>query len=117
MNITALNNITPYTVNNSLINDSTQIGTNLISNANTQSDGYFGLGLMIAIFLFLMIILMAEQEVFRFGFISAFIASSGITLLIGIIMLISNISSSFNHVMWFAILFIIGLLAKYYENK
>lgn len=117
MNLTQLNNITPYTVNNSLINDTTQIGSNLISNANVQSEGYLSLGIMIVIFIFILIVLMAEQDTFRFGFIGSLIAASGIALLAGIIMLVSDIGTSFQHVMWFAILFTLALLGKYYEGK
>ena len=117
MNISALNNITPYTVNNSLINETAEIVPNLITNANVQSQGYFGLVIMIIIFLFLLIILQSEAEVFRFSFMSSLVFSSGIALLVGIILLISDISSSFQHVMWFAIVFIIALIGKYYENK
>ena len=117
MNLTALNNLIPYTVNNSLINETSQIGINLAVNANTQTQGYFGLGIMIVVFILLMIVLMAEQEIFKLGFLNSLVASSGISLLIGIILLISDISSSFQHVMWFAIIFIIALLGKYYENK
>jgi hypothetical protein len=117
MNISALNNITPYIVNNTLINDSKEIGTNLVSNANVQTQGYFGLGIMIVIFLVLLIVLMAEQDVFRFNFLAALVASSGLSLLVGLILLVSDIGTSFQHVMWFAIVFIISLLAKLYENK
>lgn len=117
MNITALNNITPYTVNNSLINDSTQIGVNLVSNANVQSQGYFGLALMIILFAMLMIVLMNLQDVFRFDFLSALSFSSGAALLLGMIMLVSGLSSSFGHVLWFAIIFILSLVAKYYQTK
>jgi hypothetical protein len=117
INLTALNNITPFVVNNSLINETSDIGANLVTNANVQSQGYLGLGMMITLFLVLMIILMAEQEVFRLNFLNAYIISSGLSLLVGIVLLISNIGSSFQHVMWFAILFMIGILGKFYENK
>ena len=53
MNLTALNNITPYTVNNSLVNQTEDIGVNLISNANELTNGYFGLGIMMIIFIML----------------------------------------------------------------
>jgi hypothetical protein len=117
MNLTALNNITPFSVNTTLINESTEIGANLVSNANQQTGGYFGLGIMMIIFIFLLLILMQDQEVFRFNFVQAFVASSGISLMVGIIGLVSGIFTSFSHVMWFAILFIIALIAKYYQNN
>ena len=117
MNLSALNNITPYTVNNSLINETTEIGANLISNGNTQTQGYLGLGIMITLFLVLLIILMADQDIFRLPFINSLIASSGLTLLVGITLLVSDIASSYQHVMWIAIIFIVAILGKFYENK
>lgn len=117
MNISNLNNITPLEINNSLINNTSEIVPNLVSNANILTDGYFGLGMMLVMFLFLLIILMAEQEVFRFKFSTALVASSGITLLFGIILLLTNTISNYQHLMWFAIIFLISLIMKYYENN
>jgi len=116
MNISNLNNITPLEVNNTLINTTSEIVPNLISNANTTTDGYFGLGLMITMFIFLLIVLMAEQDVFRFRFTEALVASSGITLIFGIILLITNVISNYQHLMWFAIIFMIALVMKFYER-
>lgn len=116
MNITALNNITPYTVNNTLINNSENIASNLVQNANQTSGGYFGLGIMMVTFLVLLIMLMTENDVFRLDFISALAFSSGVSLLIGITLLIGDLASSFQHVMWFAIIFIIAIVSKYYQK-
>lgn len=117
MNLSKLNNITPYEVNNSLINQTEQIIPNMITNANELSGGYFGLGIMIVTFLILLIILMADQEVFRLKFSNALAASSGIVTIIGIIMLVSDISSNFYHVMWFAIIFATSLVIVYYDKN
>lgn len=117
MNLSALNNLTPYTVNNSLINDTTQIGSNLVSNANTSTDGYFGLAILIVIFIFLIIILMSEGEVFRFAFLDALIVSSGMVTILGITLLVGNLISSFQHVILFAIVFLIAIVSKYYKNE
>ena len=116
MNLTALQNITPLTVNDSLVNETTTIGTKLISNATQTTDGYFGLGIMVIIFLFLLMITMADQDVFRLRFSSAFLFASSMATLTGIVLLIANATSSFQHVMWFAILFLVALLMKYYEK-
>lgn len=117
MNLSNLNNITPYEVNNSLINETSLIIPNMISNSNTLTQGYFSLGIMIIIFISLLIILMADQEVFRLKFSNALAGATGITLLIGIIMLVSDISSSFYHVMWFAILFAVSLVIVFYDKN
>ena len=51
MNLSNLDNIAPPPINNSLINDSTQLVPNLISNSNNLTDGYFALGMMVIIFI------------------------------------------------------------------
>jgi len=116
MNLTALNNITPFEVNNTLINQTSDMGANLVTNANTSTGGYFGLGVMVIIFIFLMIILMADQEIFRLSFSSALLFSSAVVLLLGIVLLVGDLISNFQHVMWFAIIFLLALLIKYYEQ-
>ncbi len=117
INLTALNNITPFEVNTSLINESSTLAPNLISNANTLTNGYFGLGIMMVLFIFLMIILMQDNEVFKLRFSQALNVASGLTLLLGIVMFISNLISSYQHLMWFAIIFMISLLLTYYEKN
>jgi len=117
MNLSNLNNITPFEVNNTLINETEQIIPNLITNSNELTGGYFGLGMMIIVFLALLIILMADQEVFRFKFSNALSASSGISLLIGIVLLVSDIAGNFYHVMWFAILFAASLVIVFYDKN
>lgn len=117
MNLSKLNNINPYEVNNSLINQTETIIPNLVTNSNELTGGYFGLGIMVMVFLALLIILMADQEVFRFKFSNALSTSSGIALLIGIILLVSDIAGNFYHVMWFAILFASSLVIVFYDKN
>lgn len=117
MNISALNNLTPYSVNNSLINNSADIGSNLVTNANTQTGGYLGLGIMIMIFLAIIIITMTENDVFRLNFVQSLIVASGFATLVGIVGVIVGIFTSYAHVMWFAIIFAIALVAKKYQTQ
>lgn len=113
INLTPLNNISTFEVNTSLINESSTLAPNLVSNANTATNGYFGLGMLIVLFIFMMIIFMQDNEVFRFTFPQAFLGASGICTLVGIVLLVSDMISSFQHVMWFAILFLIALVVVY----
>ncbi len=117
MNLTALNNITPFEVNNTLLDVTEDIAINIANNANEATGGYFGLGVMISVFFVLLIMLMTEQDVFRFDFISAVIFSSGASLLIGITSLIGGLITSYQHVMWFAIILMFALIAKYFQRN
>ncbi len=117
MNLTALQYLEPYEVNNTLINDSSQLAANLVDNANTQTGGYFGLGMLIILFIFFLIMFMSENDFFRLDFISALNLSSGLCLLLGIIFIVSEVITNFQHVVWFGIIFILGLLAKYNSQR
>ena len=117
MNLTKLNNINPFEVNNSLINESSEIIPNIVSNTNDMTGGYFGLGMMIIIFTVLLIILMADQEVFRLKFSNALAGSLGITVLVGVVMFSTDIITEFQHLMWFAIPFAISLVVVYYDQS
>lgn len=117
INITALNNIQPYVVNATLINDSTTIIPGMIENANHTTGGFFGLGIMVMLWLLIFIISVTDQDLFRLTFLQAWVAASGIVTMIGIMGLVSNVFSSYQHVMWFAIAFIIGLVATYLKDK
>ncbi len=116
MNLTKLNDIQALEINNSLINETTEILPNLVSNSNELTNGYFGLGIMIITFIVLLIAFMTDQDVFRLKFANALAASSGITLLIGSSLLVSGVTSSFSHVMWFAILFALSLVLVNYDK-
>lgn len=116
MNITALQNITPFSVNNTLINNSQDLTTNIVNNANSVSGGYFGLGILLITFFVLMIFLMTDQDVFRLDFLSSLVLSSGFCLVLGITLLVGDLISSYQHVMWFAILFMVAVVSKYYQR-
>jgi len=117
MNLTKLQNITPLEINNSLLNNSAEIGPNLISNANTSSQGYFGLVFMLTVFIFLCIVLFADQDVFRLDMIKSVLLASGVVTIIGIIAIITGIFNNFAHVMWFATIFMLMLIVNYFTNK
>lgn len=117
MDLTALNNITPYQVNNTLLNNTEEIGLNLINNANTTTGDYFGLGIMITIFIILLLFLMTEQDFFRLNFLQALTASSGFVLIIGAVGIVTGMFANLYHVFYFAIIFMIAILSTFYKNN
>jgi uncharacterized membrane protein len=117
VNLTKLNNLSEFNFNNSLINDSTQITENIISTANTQSDGYFGLIVLTIIFLYLLYELMREDGFFRQDFVSSGIFASGIVIIIGIIMIVSTLITSYQHLIWYVIIFTLFLISSYFVKN
>ena len=117
VNLTALENLTPPDINISIVNDTTQIVPNLIANTNTLSDGWFGLLVMIGIFIWLFWLLFDDAGRFRLDIVKTLVFSSGITCIVGIIMLVTGLSTSFNHLMWFGTLFIISLIISFFLKQ
>lgn len=118
VNLTPLENLTPLVINTSIVEDIELIIPNLISNTNTQSDNWYGLMVMIVIFFYLMWRLIDESGRFRLDFIKATVYSSGVTVLIGSVMLATNITTTYNHVVWFTIVFTLAMISSWYlKNK
>ena len=117
MNLTKLQNITPFEINNTLINNSEEIGSNLISNANQSTGDFFGLGVMLVTFIVLMLFLMTEQDFFRLNFLQALTAASGFALIIGSVGIVTSIFTNLNHVFYFGMIFVIAMISTFYKNK
>lgn len=116
MNLSALNNITPLQLNISLINNSENIVSSAVSTANEVTDNYLGLGLMITFFLFMLFILYDKNDQFRQSITKSLVQSSGLTLIIGIIMIVSGLITDYRHVIWFAIIFAVAIVARKKTN-
>ncbi len=117
VNLTALQNLTPFVLNASIVENTDTIIPNMVSNANTQSDNWFGLLIMLTLFFYLLWKLTDETSRFRMDFVKALIFSSGITLIVGSVMLVTNITTTYNHVVWFAIIFTLGMISSWYLKQ
>lgn len=118
VNLTPLQNLTPLIINTSIVEDSELIIPNMVSNANTQTDNWFGLMIMIILFFYMMWRLTEQAGRFRLDFVKALTFSSGITLIVGMVMLATNITTTFNHVVWFAIIFTLAMISAWLlKNK
>ena len=117
MDLNALTNITPFEVNNTLLNETSTIGTSLVNNANTTTGDFFGLGVMTVVFITLMLILMTEQDFFRLNFLQALVGSSGFVMIIGFVGIVSSIFTNLYHVFYFAIIFLIAIVSTFYKNR
>ncbi len=114
VNLTALQNLTPLILNTSIVNNSDTIIPNLISNTNTQTDNWFGLLIMLVLFFYLIWKLTDDAGRFRLDFVKGLVFSSGITLSVGAVMLVTNITTTYNHVVWFAIIFTLAMISAWY---
>ena len=117
VNLTALENITPFVLNSSIVNNSEQLIPNMINNANAQTNNWFGLILLTSIFLYLLFLSSNEKGFFRLDFVKALVFSSGITTSVGILLIITGITTSFTHVVWFNIIFTLSIISAWYLKQ
>lgn len=111
------NNMTNLTIDSTNLNESTNIIPALISESNDVSQGYLGLGIMLGIFLVLTYTLYRQDGDIRLDILRSIMKASGFASIIGVIMVVSGITTSFVHVMWFITIFIISLLSAYQLKK
>jgi len=110
MNLSKLSDLTPLVINTTNLTESENIVPNLISSTDTASQGYFGLGVMLVVFIVLVYTLFRQDGDIRMDIIRSVLFASGFTSVVGLILLVTGLSSSFVHLMWFLSIFIITLI-------
>ena len=117
INWDSLNNITDIVINTSELTSPAELTNTLIDNADVVSEGYFGLGVMIIMFIVLLIIIFKDDNDIRMDIARSIMLSSGFTTILGVIALVLDIFSSFTHVMWFFIIFVFSLISVLFLKK
>jgi len=103
-----LKNIQPLQLNNSLINNSDVIVQNLISNANTSTDGVWFIIVSFALYIWLMFVFMRQDGGFRFDLPRTLLISSGWTLMVSIGAVLFTLSNTLLPVIWYSTIFFIS---------
>jgi len=117
VNFSNLNNLTSLTINTTIISDSDKIIPALITNTNNVSNGYFGLMFMIAAFIVLIILMFRDDGDIKMDIARTIMLSAGFTSILGVLLLVPGIVSSFQHVTWFIIIWTLSLISIYYLKK
>ena len=117
INWSSLNSIPELTFNTTEIQNTAEFTNTLINNADVVSQGYFGLGVMLIMFLVLLVLLYKNDSDIRMDIARSIMISSGFTTIVGLIALGLNIFSSFTHVMWFFTIFIISIISILFLKK
>ena len=117
VNLTALQNITPLDLNTSIIQNADTIIPNLIMNTNTQTDNWWGLLIMLSLFFYLIWKLSNDAGRFRLDFIKSLLYSSGMTIIVGGVMIATNITTTYNHVIWFGIIFTLAAISAWFLKQ
>jgi hypothetical protein len=117
VNFSVLGNMTTLTLNNSLINNSDELIVTSINNANSITGNYLGLGILIVIFLFFIVYTYRDDMGIRLDITRSLVFSSGITSCIGILLLVLGYINSFQHVVWFVVIFFLSFMSIYFIKQ
>ena len=99
------------------LNDPAVISQVLIDNTDVVTKGYFGLGVMLITFIVLVMIIFRDDGDIKMDIARSIMFSSGFTTIIGVICLVLDIFSSFVHVMWFFVIFLVSIISILYLKK
>lgn len=111
VNLSNLQDIEPINISVNLSNP--DIMNTAVSTANESTGGYLGLGIGIVIYIMMIYIATKEDGIMKMDFIKASLLGSGVSLTVMLLMLGLDMISSFIHLMWFLVIFILSLLGAY----
>jgi len=111
VNLSKLSEIEPINLTVNLTDPN--ILNTAVTSANETSGGYLGIGISIAIYIFTIYIATKQESLFSFDFIKSSVLASGVTIVVGLLLLSLDITSSFQHLMFFVVIFILSVLAAY----
>lgn len=117
MNINYLANATTLNINTTNLTNAENLVPTMINNAAGITDGYFGLAIMMSMFLVLLFTFFRDDGDTRTDIMRSIMMSSGFVSIIGLIMLISGLIGSFMHVMWFLTIFIISFIITFLNKQ
>lgn len=89
----------------------------LVNTTVETSGGLFGIGVLLMIFLILIITLTRRDDMYAMDFTRATLFGGAICLIIGLMLLAGDLISSFRHVVWFGVIFLITLIGSYYMKR
>jgi hypothetical protein len=112
------NNITELNLNmTTTLNNPDNLTVTLINTADTSTQGYLGLGIMLIMFIVLTFTIFRQDKDIKMDIARSIMLSSGFVSIVGFIATLSNIFSSFTHVTWFFMVFLFSLLGVYVLKK
>ena len=112
VNLSNLQDIQPLNLSVNLTNP--DILDTAVSTANETTGGYLGLGIGIILYIYLMYLSTREGSLISLDFVKASVLSSGVTITVMLLMLGLDMISSFIHLMWFVVIFVLSLLGAYF---
>ena len=111
VNLSALTDLQALEINTSLLNNATtEIIPVMQQTANSSSDGWYTLGVLLLFFIFILIITLKINGDIRLSIAQGIMVSSGFTSVLGILMLVLDYSNTITPFLWFFLIFILSIL-------
>jgi len=117
VNFSILTNVSVLDFNTTMIENNEELLPTMINNANEQTSGYLGLAILLVVFLVLTYINFRQDDDIRLDIVRSIFISSGFSSILGIIMIVSGLITSFQHVTWFILVFLISLISVYFMKR
>ena len=111
-NLTNFGNGT-LSINTSFLNNPETIIQTAATNADTATNGVFSLVMFILVYIFLTYELTKDNGMFRLDIIKSSNIASGFVLIIGAVLLIAEFTNAFYILVWFGVIFLIGLIIEF----
>ncbi len=115
MNISNINN-TPLELNLSLFTDANMV-QNVADNANTVTEGLYGVFILSIFYLFIVYELNKETGLFRWDLIKSSVTASGFVFIIGSTLLIGGLITALYSVVWFGLILLISLYLAFNQKE
>lgn len=109
--------VNDFVLNTTLIDNTSELVSNIATNASPASDGYFGIGVMLGLYLVLTYFFYRSDEQFRLDFAKASLFASGFSLGVGIIMFSLGWMDNYRHLLWVGLIYLLSFLVSWAVNR
>ena len=102
--------MTQLSFNTTNLTNANDLVPTLINTTDNVSIGYFGLFAMIGIFIVMFFLTFKQDGDVRLDLARSMMISSGFTSIFGLVLLVTGLTSSFVHLMWFMTMFLVSII-------
>ena len=117
VNLSKLSNLSPLEFNNTIVNNTDTIIPQMAANANVLSGNYWGLAVMVSVYIIVFWYTFKDDGAIRLDFLRSTMVASGFSFIVGLLGIISTLFTSFVHVMWFFAVFVGSVVWLYAVKK
>jgi hypothetical protein len=118
VNLSALDNIAPFVLNSTVLENIEETIPRTVENVNVATNGAFGIWISLMFFLIITIALFRKDQDIRLDIIRTLFMSTGLTTIVMLIMTVSGLVSTIKPLLWYMTIFILlAMLVQYLRSK